>query len=87
MLTALHPLVEGGTIPPDEWLHATTATPPPLMAISWIASYCPAPNRRDELVRRLQASLPVVRARVKVKVKVRGKVRDREPYNRITLTL
>ena len=87
MLTALHPLVEGGTIPPDEWLHATTATPPPLMAISWIASYCPAPNRRDELVRRLQASLPVVRARVRVKVKVRGKVRDREPYNPITLTL
>jgi hypothetical protein len=38
-------------------------------------------------VRRLQASLPVVRARVRVKVKVRGKVRDREPYNRITLTL
>lgn len=58
VLTALHPLVEGGVIPPDEWLHATAATPPPRMAISWLASYCPAPNRRDELVRRLQASLP-----------------------------
>lgn len=59
VLTALHPLVEGGVIPPDEWLHATAATPPPRMAISWLASYCPAPNRRDELVLRLQASLPV----------------------------
>lgn len=62
MLTALHPLVEGGAIPPDEWLHATAATPPPRMAISWLASYCAAPNRltnqRDELVRRMQASLP-----------------------------
>ena len=59
-------------------LHATAATPPPRMAISWLASYCPAPNRRDELVRRLQASLPVARARVRVRMRVRGKVRDTE---------
>jgi hypothetical protein len=58
VLTALHPLVEGGTIPPDEWLHHPPAAKRPRMAIVWLASYCGSPNRRDVLARRLQESLP-----------------------------
>ena len=59
VLTALHPLVEGGTIPPAQWRHGV----PPRRAIVWLAAPksvggCATPNRRDELVRRLRSALP-----------------------------
>ena len=59
VLTALHPLVEGGNIPPNQWLRQTAAAATlQRSALVWIASYCPAASRRAELVRRLQHALP-----------------------------
>jgi hypothetical protein len=57
IMTALHPMVEGGTIPPDEWLREPAARSQPA-AIVYIASNCASRNEREQLVRRLQAALP-----------------------------
>jgi hypothetical protein len=56
VLTALHPLVEGGVIPPERWLHRSPDAQ--RRAVVWLASYCPSHIRRAELVRRLVAALP-----------------------------
>eukprot|EP00966_Prymnesium_polylepis_P196747 4558990-Prymnesium_polylepis.1 len=58
VLTALHPLVEGGVISPDRWLNPASQQ----RAMVWLASPkkslgCSTSNRRDELVRRLERAL------------------------------
>lgn len=59
VLTALHPLVEGGAIPPSTWLRLSADEAiAGRSAVVWIASYCPAHSRRAELVRHLQHALP-----------------------------
>ena len=64
LTTGIHPLVEGGVIPPALWPRqahaaaAATASEPRASAIVWLASNCDSRNRREELVRRLQSSLP-----------------------------
>ena len=63
VLTALHPLVEGGAIPPSLWLRSAGGMGPRVRGIAWLASPkasggCATPNRRDELVRRLERALP-----------------------------
>ena len=51
VLTALHPLVEGGAIPPSTWLRLSADEAiAGRSAVVWIASYCPAHSRRAELV-------------------------------------
>lgn len=57
IMTALHPMVEGGTIPPAEWLREPAARSRPA-AIVYVASNCASRNEREQLVRRLQAALP-----------------------------
>ena len=52
----IHPLVEGAAIPPPLWLRQPISAA--RSAIVWVASNCDSRNRREELVRRLQAALP-----------------------------
>ena len=58
VLTALHPLVEGGPIAPDRWERRSPSTGPLRQALVWLASNCATPNLRGELVRRLRVALP-----------------------------
>ncbi len=55
VLTALHPMVEGGAIPPSEWLQRPARS---RRAIVFVASNCASRNERELLVRRLRAALP-----------------------------
>ena len=57
MLTAVHPLVEGGVVPPAHWLHAPAGASPKL-AIVWMAKNCESRNKRELLVTSLRAALP-----------------------------
>ena len=57
VLTALHPLVEGGVVPPAHWLNAP-ANAPSKLAIVWMAKNCESRNKRETLVRSLQRELP-----------------------------
>lgn len=56
VLTALHPMVEGGVIPPEQWLGRPTR--PPVSAVVWLASNCASRNDRELLARKLLAALP-----------------------------
>ena len=56
VLTAVHPLVEGGIVPPARWVHARPRDA--RTAVVWLASNCDSKNRREALVRRLGAALP-----------------------------
>ena len=56
MFTAVHPLVEGGIVPPARWVHARPRDA--RTAVVWLASNCDSKNRREALVRRLGAALP-----------------------------
>ena len=54
VLTALHPMVEGGPIVPSKWLPRRVLTK---RAVVWLASNCASRNAREELVRRLASAL------------------------------
>ena len=63
VLTSVHPLVEGGIVPPDSWLGRGSGSALPsrsraASAIVWMAGNCDSKNRREELVRRLIKALP-----------------------------
>ena len=56
LMPGVHPLVEGGVLPPTRWLRRRAARQ--RRALVWMAHNCESRNRREQLVRALQRQLP-----------------------------